>query len=161
MTTNRAAGDGTEPLSFQSLSHPKGNTLAAVFGGRYVRPLAATMIPAMIVALVVVLQGGDVLAFVQWSFPVAMMIAAGWTWYRMRTVTVEIIVSPRGARALTAYEAVARRDRARMQRVFDVRVADAHVDVTIGLTSIRLYREEWGELTKLVDSLETARQYYA
>lgn len=160
MSGERAVGSKTELRSFRSRSHPEGQTLATIFGIRYVRPLAAAMIPAMIVALVVVLQAGDVLQFIRWSFPIAMLVAAVWTSYRLRTVTVEIVVSPRGARALTAYEVLKRRKDLGMQRVFDIRRADAFVEVTIGLSLVRLQRADWSELTELLESLEAARQFY-
>ena len=147
-------------LTFRSLSHPGASPIPVVFGRFLVRPLAATMIPAMLVGLVLVLQAVDPLPFVLWAFPGAMVLAMAWTWFRMRSEVVEIVVSHNGAILKSVLEAAGSHDPGRLQRVFDVRPEAESLNVTVGHTATRLARAEWPESLALHDALVVAKAFF-
>ena len=124
------------------------------------RPIAACMTPVMIAGLILVLQGYDPLPFVAWAAPVAFGVAFAWTWYRMRSLIVELIVTHNGAAAQTVLESLRRPERLRIQRVFDVRSSADGLQVTIGRATYLLATEDWDESADLERALNVARAYY-
>ncbi len=124
------------------------------------RPIAACMTPVMIAGLILVLQGHDPLPFVAWAGPAAFCIASGWTWYRMRTLIVELIVTRNGAAPLTMLESLRHGWKPRVQRVFDVRSAVEGLQVTIGRATYILDTEEWADSADMARALQKAKSYY-
>ncbi len=153
-------GMDSSTVIFRSADHPGTTSRPLVFGRFLVKPLAATTIPVMIVALALVLELYDPLPFISWSFPLAFAAASVWTWFRMRALIIEIHVRYNGAAAFSVAEVIGAAARPDIQRVFDVRRESDEVFVTIGLTSYRLTAELWEELDPLAHALEEARLYY-
>jgi hypothetical protein len=131
-----------------------------VFGSYLVRPIAAAMMPVMVIAVAMVLQGRDPLPFVAWAGPAAIALASAWTWFRMRSVIVEVVVTNNGAAALTILESLVRSTRPRLQRVFDVRRNDRGIQITVGLATYVLESDEWPRMEDLIRDLESARTFY-
>jgi hypothetical protein len=147
-------------VRFRSDLHPGDVAAPVAFGHFLVRPIAATMVPAMLVGLVLVLQQQDPLPYVLWSFPLALALAGIWTWFRIRSVIVEFVVTRNGAAALTVMEAVHSRSRPHIQRVFDARAVARGAQVTVGHATYTLETEHWDDLAELLKSLTAAKAYY-
>jgi hypothetical protein len=118
------------------------------------------MTPVMIAGLILVLQGYDPLPFVAWAAPAAFGVAFAWTWYRMRSLIVEMIVTHNGAAALTVLESLRHPPKPRIQRVFDVRSVAQGLQVTIGRATYVLDTGEWAESADMARALTQAKLYY-
>ena len=145
---------------FRSRLHPGEVSAPVAFGAFLVKPIGAVMTPVMVVGVILVLQQVDPLPYVLWACPLALCLAGAWTWFRIRSLTVEIVVTHNGAAALTVLEAVSPRHQPRIQRVFDARSMSAGAQVTIGRASYILESADWPDLHELVSMLSEAKAFY-
>ncbi len=118
------------------------------------------MTPVMIAGVILVLQEHDPLPFLFWSSPLALLIAAIWTWYRVRSRIVEFVVTRNGAAALSVVESLRATFEPRVQRVFDVRVHEDAVQVTVGRATYMLASAEWPAMEELALALRQAKAFY-
>lgn len=144
------------PRSFRSLAHPGGAPAAAVFGAAVVRPLAACMLPLMVVTLVDVLRGGGAVAYVGVAYPLALVVATVVTGFLLRTRPAELHVTDDAAAVRTVWECL---DDAplRFGPVVDLRRHRDGFVVTLGHTTYEERDADWPEAAALVDALATAR----
>ena len=119
------------------------------------------MLPVMIMMLVEVLEGGDVMPYLYWWAPAALLVAFAWTAFRMRLIPVELAVSAYGAGLRTAMEVVLNREPGVMGPVLDVRMSSDHLQMAIGEAVYELPLADWPEGSDMVDALRAAREEMA
>lgn len=142
---------------FRSIHHPGDASPVGLFTQWLIRPLAVCMLPVMILMLVEVLQGRDVLRYVLYAFPAAIVLASAWTAFRMRAATAEIVVSGPYAEIRTVLDVLSRRPRNPWRMVLDVRKSDDHFQVAIGESVFEMPDEEWEGAPRVVQALLAAR----
>lgn len=115
------------------------------------------MLPVMIATLVGVLEGVRVLPHALWAAGGALVIATMWTSYVLHRRVAEIRVDGEWARVLSVSDVLdgAGYDQSAW-RVLDVRRYDSWADVTVGLTTYELARDDWPDFEALVQSLVEA-----
>lgn len=142
---------------FKSIHHPGSSSPSLVFARNFVRPLAACMLPVMILTLVDVLRGYPALPYLIWGFPLATAIALVWTSFRMRTTAAEIAVSGAVAGIRTVFDVARRAPLDAGEPVLDVRKSRHHFEFALGGSSYEFADREWPELPELLEALRAAR----
>lgn len=142
---------------FKSLDHPGHRLWPAVYGLSLVQPLAACMLPVMILTLVGVLEGMPILPYALWAAGAAVALASAWTSFQMRRKLAEIVVDDEWVRTRSIWD-VARGRSAPSMRVLDVRDYGSWALITVGLTSHTVERQDWSEYDSLVSALIAARE---
>lgn len=144
---------------FTSRHHPGAAGLAATFARAYARPLPVALLPLMIAALAVALQGGNVMPFLTVFFPLALGATALWTAFWLGRRIVEVQTAPHGVCLRTAWE-VARSVECRWRAVHGLRYAIPWLTFAWGRTAIELDETEWPEAPLLLDALRSAAADY-
>lgn len=140
-----------------SKRHPDGRSRPVVFTAALVRPLAVSMMPVMLITLAAMLQGNPVLsALYIWS-PVALAVAAIWTWIRVRDVIVEVHLSDDAMAVRSLMEAAEPPAPLAWRRLLDARTeSGGKLVLTLGHEEFRLYRNEWAQADDLFTTLPGA-----
>lgn len=141
---------------FRSTAHPDTASLAAVYARAVVRPVAACMLPLMVVTLVDVLQGLPVLRYLVFAYPVALGVAGIVAAFRIRTTPAEIHVAPDSAAVRTVWECLVTAP-LRPAPVVDLRRTKDGFVVAIGHTTYEERDRHWPDVDALLDALTTAR----
>lgn len=141
---------------FFSAHHPGGRSKAAVAGTALVQPLGFCMLPVMIGALVSMLQGYAALPYLTVGFPIAIVCATTWTWIRIRGEACEVHIHGNSVAVRSLFEAALPSSELDWKRVINVESASGHVDVTLGLSSIRFEQEHWPEWMHMIQSIMNA-----
>lgn len=144
----------SEVLTFRSKAHPHSMPRAVVYGRALVRPIAACMLPVMILTLVGVLEGVQILPGLLWASGAALLIASAWTSFRLQRQVAVIRISSEFASAQTVSD-VLNDVPPRWQQVLDVRDYGTWAHVTIGLTPFELDRAEWDQYYELISALKS------
>ncbi len=141
---------------FASTAHPRSASWQWVYARALVRPLAVCMLPLMIGGLVTVLQGYPALAYLIVGFPAALILAIGWTFFRMHATVAEIRVRPGQAAVQTVWGVLRRRPPA-WAPIYEIRAAASTLTFGLGDTAYELDRPAWPEADALLEALKTAR----
>lgn len=142
---------------FRSLEHPGGLSRRWTFARRLVGPLATCFLPLMIGALVAVLQTYDALPFLTIGFPLALALAAAWTFYRMHATPAEVFVRP-GTAAVRSVWAAAEPERGLHWRpIYELRFDPSTITAGIGDAAIEFDRRFWPDADALLTALHAAR----
>ncbi len=144
----------SEVLTFTSEAHPRSLPWAVVYGQALVRPIAACMLPVMILTLVAVLEDVQILPGLLWASGAALLTASAWTSFRLQREAAELLVSSETACVRTVWE-VLNGVRAEWQQVLDVRDYGTWAHVTIGFASYEIDRERWVRYDELIAALKT------
>lgn len=144
------------PRIFISRAHPGDASAPAVFASAVVRPLAACMLPLMVVTLVDVLQGGSVVAYIGFAYPLALLVATLVTGFLLRTRPAELHVTADAAAVRTVWECLTDAPYG-FGPVVDLRQQRDGFVVTIGHTTFEERAADWPDATLLVETLTTAR----
>ena len=102
------------------------------------------------------LQGFVALPWLTIGFPLATALALAWTWHAIRSRICEITVVGDRICARSEFDAAEPVSAVRWKWALDIQIGSRHADLTLGLSPIRLYREEWPEWEELVASLHWA-----
>ena len=145
--------DDSEVLTFTSEAHPHSLPWAVVYGKALVRPIAACMLPVMILTLVAVLEGVQILPGLFWASGAALLVASAWTSFRLQREIAEIRVASDLACIRTVWEAL-NEPRAEWHQVLDVRDYGTWAHVTIGFASYELDRDRWSRYRELIEALK-------
>ncbi|MEM1125531.1 MAG: hypothetical protein AAGI71_02690 [Bacteroidota bacterium] len=113
------------------------------------------MLPAMIGALVAVLEGYPALWFVPLP-PAAMGLAAGWSVYSLQRLPARIYVAGGAVAVQSAWEAAPPSQPLTWDPLFDLRKTRTTVEVTVGLIPYALHDAEWPEMERLLPALKEA-----
>ena len=142
---------------FYSTAHPAGTSAGLVWARALVRPLAAALLPVMVVTLVAALEGAGLLPFLWGGFPGAIAAAMLWTRYRLAQTPAEIHV--RGAEAaLRTVTDVLRHGRLTWRPVLDLRKTQTTFVIALGRTHYELDDADWPDVRALLDALQRARK---
>jgi len=141
---------------YRSRLHPDGRTRRGVFGVEMVRPLSMTMLPVMIGTLVAMLQGISVLSVLYIGFPVAALLAFGWTWIQLRTKVCEILVSDQKIAMRSVFSAAVPTEKHHWKLLIDMRRNGKGVTITVGLEEFNLEPEDWPMWQDLIGQLDEA-----
>lgn len=141
---------------FTNVHHPENLPWPVVYGRALLTPLATCMLPVMILTLVGVLEGVRVVPHVFWAAGAAVLLASAWTSFRLRSRIVEVQIDDGWVRVRSAWDVVHRRREPR-RRLLEVRDYGSWADVTVGLASYELQREDWPEYERLVEVLSSVR----
>lgn len=140
--------------TIRSRRHPDGRSRPVVFTAALVRPLGICMMPVMLITLAAMLQGNPVLSALYVWFPVALAVAAAWTWIRVRDVIVEIHISENAVAVRSLLEAAEPQAPLSWRRLLDARTDDGKkLVLTLGHEEFRLYRNEWSHADDLFTTL--------
>lgn len=143
---------------FFSRHHPGTLGLVAAFLRAYARPLPYVLLPLMIVALSVALQGGAVDPFLLVYFPLAFAGAAAWTFFDLYRQVVEVRVDAlRGVCLRTAWE-ILRGTECRWMHVHGLRYGAPWITFAWGRTAIELNGNAWPREPELLDALRMAAE---
>lgn len=147
---------------FTSRHYPASRSYRWVAMEWIVRPLAFCMLPVMIGALIAILEGFSGLPFLTLGFPLALLMATAWTWYRVHATLAAISIRAGEASVHTVWETL--RDpspHALMQQdwlpIFEIRKGPSFLSVALGDATYTLERRDWPELDQLLDALQDAR----
>lgn len=139
--------------TFASKSHPHSLPWAAVYGRALVRPIAACMLPVMILTLVAVLEGVLIFPGLLWASGGALLTASAWTSFRLQREVAEIRISPDIVCVRTVWD-VLNNARTEWAQVLDVRDYGTWAHVMIGFTSYEIDRDRWERYEDLVAGLK-------
>lgn len=143
--------DGSSTLDshrFVSTSHPGTLPWQVVYGRALVRPLAACMLPVMIITLVAVLEGVQILPGAFWAAAGALFVASTWTTFRIQSEVAEIRIGVDLVAVRTVWEILNNVD-PQWEHILDVRDYGRWMHVTIGLGSYELDRKRWPQYDDL------------
>ena len=143
--------------SFHSLEHPGGLSRRWTFARRLVAPLATCFLPLMIGALVAVLQTYDALPFLTIGFPLALALAAAWTFYRMHATPAEVHVRPGMAAVRSVWAAAGPERRLQWRPIYELRFDPSTITAGIGDAAYEFDRQSWPEADALLTALHAAR----
>ncbi len=154
-------GEGTPAQTparvFRSRHQPGGAPPATVYGGYLIRTLGLCMIPLMLGATAAALQARPALPYLVWGFPPALLLALGWTHYRLRTLPAEIRVSGDRVSMFSVWDCLQGASSSGHHRVLDLKVSRTTLEVTIDRTPYTLARRDWPEAGPLLDALRRTR----
>ena len=122
------------------------------------RPLAVCMLPVMLGGLMTVLQGFPALAYLIAGFPVAIIVAVGWTFFRMHALIAEVHVRPGEAAVRTVWEILRNRP-LRWAPIYELRTGKSSLTLAVGDAAYELNRAAWPEADTLLDALRSARAF--
>lgn len=145
----------SEVLTFTSEAHPQSQPWSVVYGRALVRPIAACMLPVMILTLVAVLEGVQILPGLLWASGAALVVASAWTSFRLQREVAEIRVASDMACIRTVWETL-NEPLAEWHQVLDVRDYGTWAHVTVGFASYELDRERWNRYKDLIDALKAS-----
>lgn len=141
---------------FASTQHPQGAGAALVYGRALVLPLAACVVPVMLLTLAAALQGRFLAPYLYGGWPAAFLLAVVWTRLRLARTPAEVRVRSDAAALRTVLDCALGRP-PRWQRVFDLRQAPASVEMALGRDAYELRHEDWPEHEALLTALRRAR----
>ena len=140
---------------FQSVDHPGESSWAYVYGRSLVGPVAACMLPVMVLTLVAILEGVRVMPYVLWAAAAALAAASFWTSFRLRSIVAEVRVLDEFASVQSPWDLVRARKR-EWEPVLDVRDYGSWMHATIGLSSYEFERNDWPLYEDLARTLAAA-----
>lgn len=153
-----SGGAVTSPARvFRSLDHPGRTPLAAVLGRQTVRHTVMLMLPLMVVATMLALQGRQPLPVMLWGTPPALILAAGFSRYRLRATPAEVHVGAEYAAVYSVWDVLRNAPPSGSGRVLDLRESRTTLEITIGRVGHTLLRSRWPECDALRDALRQAR----
>jgi len=114
------------------------------------------MLPVMIGALVGMLQGFAVLAYLYVGFPIAVLAAMGWTWLHVRNLVCEVHLKQDAVAFRTLFDAAYEPSPLHWRRVIDTTHKTDSTSVTLGLEEYSLNANQWPEWNELRSGLDTS-----
>ena len=142
---------------FRSKDHPGDTPQIVLYAQWLVKPLGVCALPIMVLTLVDVLQGKDILPYLLFGFPAAVILASLWTAYRMRSAAAEVVIAGPYAEVRTVLDVLSRKPRKPWRIVLDVRRSDDFIQLAVGESVFELPTSEWPEVGRLMQALVAAR----
>jgi hypothetical protein len=146
-------------MTFHSTLHPHGQPWVLVYGRALVDTLGWCVLPLMVGALAATLQRGDPLPYLVYGLPVALVVASGWTHFRLRTRLAEVHVAEAAAAVRSVWE-VMRASPLTWLPVLDLRKTRTTFQFTLGHTPHEQFDAVWPEREALLTALQHARDQY-
>ena len=142
--------------SFRSNEHPRVASKASVAAAALAKPIGFCMLPVMIGALVTMLQGFYALGFLLYGFPIASVVALGWTWIRVRSQIVEIHFDRDLVGVRSLMDAALPASPLILKRLIDVDADQRPAWITLGLDHYQLHPSLWPEWNMIQHALHSA-----
>lgn len=142
---------------FFSTAHPGGAAPELVWTRALAGPLAATMLPVMLVTLAAALEGAGLLPLIIGGFPGAMAVAVLWTRYRLTQTIADLHVRGGEAAVRTVADVLRRRPPLAWHPVLDLRKTKTTFVVALGRTQYEFDDTDWPALDALLAALQRAR----
>ena len=158
-TPPEAPSERGQQYCFQSNSHPRGASAALVYSRAMVPPLAATLVPLMLLALAAVLMGGRIWPHFFWMAPPALALSWGWARFQLGRVIAEVCVRPgQGAAAVRSIHEVLAGTTPQWHRAARLRLERRALRLDLGDTSYRLLLDRWEQAEDLRNALRQTVQ---
>lgn len=141
---------------FISEDHPQGLPTTLVVGRALAAPLGTCAVPVMLVTLAAALQERELMPFLLWGMPAALLVASLWTRFHLMRTPAEVLVRTDAAAVRSIYDCAQRRG-AQWKRVFDLRTTRHSLEVAIGRDAYELAHKQWPEHEALLAALKEAR----
>ena len=125
------------------------------------QPLAACLLPLMVIALASLLQGYDALPFLYIGFPAAILVASGWTHVRISDEIVELHFRDSDLALRSLLSAASPKKKLSWFRILDIKRDKDVIRITLGHEFYRILLSEWPEQEHLVGHLESAESEHA
>ncbi len=142
---------------FASVHHPGDMPAALVYGRALVGPIGFCALPLMVGATAAALQQTNVLPFLTWGFPAALLVASLWTRFRLGAAPAEVRVRPHRIAVRSVHDCV-RAAPPEWQRIHQVRQDTSALGVTAGFDTYRFVHADWPDYPALLDALRAARR---
>ena len=139
----------SEVQTFVSRAHPRSLPFGIVYGRAIVRPIAACMLPVMILTLVAVLEGLQIFPGVLWGTAAAFVAASAWTSFRLHRELAEIRIHSETACMRTVWD-VLQDAPADWRPVLDVRDYGSWAHASVGDASFEIERDQWPEYREMI-----------
>lgn len=152
---------GSSIKEFRSRHHPLHRSRRHVFSIQMARPLAACMIPVMILGFVMLLQGKTALPFLFMGFPLALLLAAAWTSVRIRDLIVEVHIRGADISLRSLLSAAEPRQTLSWLRILDLQRCHDVIRLTLGHEFFHIRLADWPEREHLIRHLEKAASDHA
>lgn len=124
--------------------HPDGRSRPVVFAAALIQPLGICMLPVMLFTLAGMLQGLPVLSSLYAGSPIALVVAAIWTWIRVRDVIVEVHFHDDAMAVRSLIDAASPPNPLEWKRLLDARMSGTErLVLTLGHEEYRLVKSEW------------------
>lgn len=143
-----------------SRAHPRSLPSGIVYGRAIVRPIAACMLPVMILTLVAVLEGLQIFPGVIWGTAAAFVAASAWTSFRLHRELAEIRILSELACLRTVWD-VLHDAPDEWRPVLDIRDYGSWALASVGDASYEIEREKWAEYKNMIAAFKrSARAAY-
>lgn len=139
-------------FSFPSHAHPGDSSAAIVYGAALSRPLAFCLLIVMIVATALVLLRTDALPFVTWAAPVAILVAIGYTIFRLRSIPAELVIQGDKGMVRNVWD-VATKNWPQAEALIPPRKTKTGIDVGIGRDVLSITPDEWPGIEEIYEAL--------
>jgi hypothetical protein len=144
------------PEVFYSRYHPAHTPELWAFRSALSRPLAACLLALGIGLLVLALEAQPLVHWLVVGFPIASLLAIGWTAYWMRQSLAEIHCGDEGVALRSIWE-VRWNHPALPQPLYEVRRDTDRTHLALGERLVTLRDSDWPEATRLLEVLLTLR----
>lgn len=143
---------------FKSCNHPADRSPASVYGRALVRPLAAGMLPLMIITLVAFLEGHPALAYFLAGAAVVIVLSSVWTSFQLKRTVAAVHVADDSAAVVTVWDVLDSAADAEWAPVFDLREQHRAITATVGYVTYTFEAKNWPHFGEMTDTLVKARE---
>lgn len=143
---------------FKSIHHPGDAPAALVYARWLPRPVAACVVPVMIAAMTLALQGDPVLAVMIWGLPASLGLATVWARFQMSKTLAEVHVRAEQAAVRSVQECLGQPAPLAWDHIFEIRKTAGELVVTVGWDTHYLPYAEWPDHHALTEALRAARR---
>lgn len=142
---------------FQSVYHPGDAPAALVYARWLPRPVAACVVPVMIAALVMALQGDPVLDLLIWALPAGLGLATVWARFQLGKTLAEVHVRAEQAAVRSVQDCLGQPAPLLWDHIYEIRKTSSDVILTVGWDTYHLPYADWPDHHALVETLRAAR----
>ena len=142
---------------FQSAHHPGDAPASLVYARWLPRPVAACVLPVMIAALALALQGDPVLNLMIWGLPAGLGLATAWARFQLGKTLAEVHVRGEQAAVRSVQECLGQPAPLAWDRIYEIRKTAGELVVTFGWDTHHLPYADWPDHHALTEALRAAR----
>ncbi len=139
---------------------PANQSYRSVLSTWVIRPIAFCMLPVMIGALIAILEGFPGLPFLTIGFPLALICASVWAWFRIQVTPAALYIREGAASLQTVWESLRSPSKRQWLPIFELRRGPSFVTLALGDATYYLEHDDWPDLEALLNALHEARSTY-